>query len=508
MPVSQAGSLNPTALIVPDIYVQIVEPQVALINGVPTDIAGVVGGATWGPKNSPVIVSSMADYAAKFGSLQARKFEAGTLVATAVQQGAQNIRVVRVTDDTDTAANVVLASGVLTIAAKYTGSRGNSISVVQSSGSKAGSAKVTIAMPGTNPEVFDNILPIGGKLSVGIAQALNQGTGSLRGPSQLVVASAGGTEAEGFAVGSVTLSGGTDGWPTTAAHLVGADLGQRTGMYALRGTGVSVACLADVTDMSTFSTQAEFGLSEGIYMVGATAAGDTIEAAIAAKAAAGIDSYALKLMFGDWVYWADPVNQVTRLVSPQGFVLGRLTNLSPENSSLNKQLYSIAGTQRSMSQSVYSTAELGALAQSGIDVICNPCPGGNYFGVRIGHNTSSNPLTHGDNYTRMTNYIAFSLNAAMGKFIGKLQTPTVRAQAKSTISTFLSNMEGQAMIGNVNGGPAFGVQLDDRNNPLSRVALGYMQADVQVTYLSVVEKFLVNLEGSQATTVRTSTTNA
>mgnify|MGYP003344434694 FL=1 len=46
------------------------------------------------------------------------------------------------------------------------------------------------------------------------------------------------------------------------------------------------------------------------------------------------------------------------------------------------------------------------------------------------------------------------------------------------------------------------------NNPLSRVALGYMQADVQVTYLSVVEKFLVNLEGSQATTVRTSTTNA
>ena len=125
MPVSQAGSLNPTALIVPDIYVQIVEPQVALINGVPTDIAGVVGGATWGPKNSPVIVSSMADYAAKFGSLQARKFDAGTLVATAVQQGAQNIRVVRVTDDTDTAANVVLASGVLTIAAKYTGSRGD-----------------------------------------------------------------------------------------------------------------------------------------------------------------------------------------------------------------------------------------------------------------------------------------------------------------------------------------------------------------------------------------------
>jgi len=39
------------------------------------------------------------------------------------------------------------------------------------------------------------------------------------------------------------------------------------------------------------------------------------------------------------------------------------------------------------------------------------------------------------------------------------------------------------------------------------VALGYMQADVKVIYLSVIEKFLVNVEGSQATVIRTSTSN-
>ncbi len=51
-------------------------------------------------------------------------------------------------------------------------------------------------------------------------------------------------------------------------------------------------------------------------------------------------------MFGDWVWWNDPVNAVLRLVSPQGFVAGRLANLSPEQSSLNKPLYSVVGTQK------------------------------------------------------------------------------------------------------------------------------------------------------------------
>ena len=43
MPVVQQGSINTTALIVPDVYVQIVPPQVALLNGVPTNIAAFVG---------------------------------------------------------------------------------------------------------------------------------------------------------------------------------------------------------------------------------------------------------------------------------------------------------------------------------------------------------------------------------------------------------------------------------------------------------------------------------
>src|ERR1700722_4303673 len=105
MPISQLGALNTTALIVPDLYVQIVPPSVTLLNGVPTNILGMVGTATWGPVGSPTIVGKMNDYSNNFGAIQARAYDMGTAVAAAVLQGASNFRCVRVTDGTDTAAS-------------------------------------------------------------------------------------------------------------------------------------------------------------------------------------------------------------------------------------------------------------------------------------------------------------------------------------------------------------------------------------------------------------------
>src|SRR5271168_951041 len=121
MPIVQQGSINTTALLVPDLYVQIVPPQNLLLNGVPTNIVGVVGTASWGPVGQPVIVATMADYARNFGPLLARKYDAGTAVATAVQQGAQNFRVVRATDGSDTAAAFEVPGTTFVFTALYTG---------------------------------------------------------------------------------------------------------------------------------------------------------------------------------------------------------------------------------------------------------------------------------------------------------------------------------------------------------------------------------------------------
>ena len=124
------------------------------------------------------------------------------------------------------------------------------------------------------------------------------------------------------------------------------------------------------------------------------------------------------------------VNNTIRLVSPQGFTVGRLANLSPEQSSLNKQIYGVIGSQRtggpgSGQSTTYSSADLSALLSAGIDLICNPQPGGSYWGVRGGLNTSSNAAINGDNYTRLTNYIAETLAAGMGLYVGQVINSTL-----------------------------------------------------------------------------------
>jgi hypothetical protein len=513
MPIVQQGSINTTALIVPDLYVQIVPPQNLVLNGVPTNVAGVVGSAPWGPANQPTVVATMADYARTFGPVMPRKYDMGTQIATAVQQGASNFRCVRVTDGSDIAATyaVFYAAGAypLELIARYTGSLGNQIGVVLSAGSQAGTWRLTLTLPGLTPEVFDNIAaPSPVAFWTNLANAINLGASALRGPSHLVVASLGsGTATAPANLSGQSLFGGTDGAAgVSAATLVGQDILPRSGLYALRGQGCSLALLADADDPTQYTVQASFALSEGLYVIATGPSGDTIANGIVTKQAAGLDTYGVKLMFGDWLYWNDQVNGTIRLVSPQGFTAGRLANLSPEQSSLNKPLYGVVGSQKSGTPgsgqtTSYSSAELALLLGNGIDVIANPQPGGSYWGVRGGHNSSSNAATNGDNYTRLTNYIASTLAAGMGQFVGQVINATLFQRVRSTQLSFLQNLLGQGILGSTSGALPFSVICDLSNNPASRTMLGYVQSDAQVQYQAINEKFIVNIEGGQTVQV-------
>jgi hypothetical protein len=574
--ITQAGALNTTALIVPDAYVQIVPPAINYFNGLPTNIVGIVGTANWGPVNTPVTIGSMQAYAQQFGAVQARKYDMGTQVATAVQQGAGNFRCVRVTDGTDTAAGIslglagtvvptaggtgnavndvlTLSNGVtvkvatvssgavtsatvqnlgtagvpatgltvvsttgagtgavfslnvtsqVTLTSLYTGTLGNATQITLSAGSSSTAAnptfKLTVAMPGVQ-EVFDNIAGAGTVLWANLANAVNNGVSAIRGPSRLILATAGGA-ATAPVLGTAALSGGADGATTiTAATLVGQDVIPRKGMYVLRTLGCSVAWLADADDSTQWANQVAFAASEFVYVIGTGPAGDTIADALSVKQAAGIDNPWFKLMFGDWIYWQDSANNVLRLVSPQGFVGGLLGNLAPQNSTLNKPLFGVVGTQKTgsgtASNGAYAYAELQQMIGGGLDVIANPCPGGNYFGAQSGHNSSSDATRNTDSYTRMTDYISTSLGAATGVFVGQLQTAQQQLNAKAALNAFFQSLQDAGQIGTASGAPAYKVTLDSTNNPPARVALGYEQADIQVTYLNVVEKFLVNFQG-------------
>jgi hypothetical protein len=450
----------------------------------------------------------MADYANNFGPIVARKYDMATQVATAVQQGAANFRCVRATDGTDTAAQFLVPNTNFLFTALYTGSLGSQISVALTTGSQAGTWRLVVSLPGGPIELFDNIGGTGATFWQNLAAAVNGGLGPQRGPSQIVVANANATGAAPYAFTFTFVTGqpGTDGANVSASNLVGVDQLPRLGMYALRGQGCSIAVLADADNSTQWTTQESFGLSEGIYMILTGPSGDTITNAVATMQSAGLDSYACKLMFGDWLWWNDQVNAILRLVSPQGFVAGRLANLSPEQSSLNKPIYSVVGSQKSGSpgsgqMNTYASADLQALFQAGIDVISNPQPGGYYWGVRCGHNSSSNAAINGDNYTRLTNYIAATLAAGMGQYVGQVVNTTLFQQIRATQLSFLQGMLSQGMLGSTDSNLPFSVICDTSNNPANRTGLGYVQSDAQIQYQAINEKFIVNIEGGQTVTV-------
>ena len=420
----------------------------------------------------------------------------------------------------------------LTLTAKGAGTGGNALTIATnvtgattsgatlSGGTAAGTSyRLTVSIPGQYPEVFDNIGAglSGNALWTALANAINNGTSSQRGPSNIVIASVGAATATPVLT-SVTLASGTDGVATiNSSLLIGYDvLPQRTGMYALRGTGVAQADLCDLSDTTTFSTQVAFGLDIGCYMVATTAAGDTITNAVSELGNAGIDSFTIKVMFGDWVYWNDTYNQVPyRMTSPQGPVMGMLCNLSPQNSTLNRQLQGLVGTQKSITAIQYSSSDLQLLGSSQMDVIANPEPGGAYFACRFGKNASSNPTIFGDEYTKVTYFLAKSILVIGGKFVGQTQTYSERNAAKTALLQFLWFQWFNGIIGypdvpapNASTLPAaaqmpYQVVLDGSNNNQTTVALGYQYAYIKVVYLGIVRYFIIDLEGGASVSIST-----
>lgn len=387
------------------------------------------------------------------------------------------------------------------VTSKYTGSLANSDTVTLAAGSSASTTKVTIARPNLTPEIYDNISGAGAAFWTNLVAAINSGQSGVRGPSAFMVATAGsstGSPTNGVS----TLSGGTDGNTTiTAAVLIGADTGSRTGMYALRGIGPAVVVLAGVTDDTTVTTQIALALTEGLYFMASGAAGEytnltTAATAVASAGFVGPNGYGVKRLLGDWCYFLDTVNGgVPRMVSPQGFAAGILASLLPFESGLNKQIDGLRGTQKSMANQKYSTADLTVIGGAGMDVICNPVPGGNYFGMRFGKNACNNAAINGDNYSRMIPYLEGSFAQVVGQFVGKVITKDQASDAVACATDFLAGLASakpQPWISAPDGSQPYSVQID-----LSRAATGYEILNVKVRLGPILLLFVLNLAAGQ-----------
>jgi hypothetical protein len=106
-----SGTLNIPALATDDAYIQIVSPP-NFVSGVPTDVIGLVGTASWGPVGIPVHLGSGNDAVQQFGAMSVASltdpFDLATDLFLAFGQSASQATLegwaTRVTDGTDTAA--------------------------------------------------------------------------------------------------------------------------------------------------------------------------------------------------------------------------------------------------------------------------------------------------------------------------------------------------------------------------------------------------------------------
>ena len=282
-----------------------------------------------------------------------------------------------------------------------------------------------------------------------------------------------------------TLSGGTDGYN----GVVGTTL--LAGMSALINTNVSLFALIDCSDSTTFSNQVAFAQTNASIAILTGPSGQSVAQAITAIQGAAINSTSFVYLVGDYVSYLDTYNNnIVRLITQQSYYAGLMGNLSPEQDPLNKQVFGLLGTQSSAQNFIYPDAQVILMMESGIDVIAYPSPGGNYFSCQTGK-AGSTDLSINDVYIqRMANYLALSLSKSgvLGAYIGQLQTQSARASARNSISSFLQNLVGTQQI------EAFSVLLDDSNNPIDRVRLGFMTANVSVQLFTAIIVFVINLD--------------
>jgi hypothetical protein len=133
MPTFLDGQLNLAASTVPGVYADIILPQPFLL-GLPTNIEGLVGVASWGPLNAQIPVSKPIDAAINIGPPVIRTYDMSTYVSAASQVGGQvGFTCVRVSDGTDVAATGTLqsaATGTVTFTVNPTAAQTLTINAV------------------------------------------------------------------------------------------------------------------------------------------------------------------------------------------------------------------------------------------------------------------------------------------------------------------------------------------------------------------------------------------
>ncbi len=248
MPTFLDGQANLAALTVPGVYTDIILPTPFLL-GLPTNIEGLVGVASWGPTNSLIPVSKPSDAALAIGPPVIRNSDISSYVSASSQVGGSiGYMCVRVTDGTDTAATVAVQAG----ATNATGTITLNDNTMTTQNFVVNGTTVTF---GTNfivgPNLAATTLNVLTFLQSSADTNINKMTYALQGTSTNIIVCT--SVLSGVAGNAYTLTNGTS---TTHVTVSGATL---TGGAAAGATGMTI--VGKFT--GTLGNQIQFNIQNG-----------------------------------------------------------------------------------------------------------------------------------------------------------------------------------------------------------------------------------------------------
>lgn len=523
-----ANTFVPPVFPTDGVVVGIVPPAPVGAPNISASLSGHVGTANRGKTNTPIYSNNPASAQAGLGSNTLDAHALLTQLLSGYPESANDVSI-RVTDSTDTAAQLPIvdtagppALTLVDLTAIETGDYFNSatyqLDLVQGTLAAGPVLRLQVFPPNGAPaEVWDGIVAYaaaGGAFDpptfkTNTIAAVN-GTAPNTVASAYWIASSGasaGNPATGVRNGVATL--GTNGnTGVTSAMLLGQDVtAGRTGLYALRGLGCAQVAIAGNTDRTLDGALSQFAQTERCIAVTTFAANTSVSSAISAKATASAYLAYVK----DWLYWYDTIAGQKRLIPPVGKVLGLMSSLLPEQYVGNQfEGQGVSGVLGSDKGGLYYTGDAAQLKSNGIMYFTNPAPGGNYWALAHGLNSlgtvSGNNAQNTCNWTRMTNWLANSLQMLGGQFIGRLQSTDAnddtRREARGKINAFMNGLITPNRRINT-----FADVLDNSNNTPQTIGLGLLIGAVTVAYLDAIQNFYIGLQGGSLNVVSLPVTN-
>jgi uncharacterized protein len=394
-----------------------------------------------------------------------------------------------------------------TIQALYSGTLGNSTQVKIQTGSVVGTFTAVVTPPVGLVEIYPNIP--GTNFWAKLAQAVNMGASTIRGPSQCIKLTNVIPAVGAPSTGTYTLANGTDGRAgvNTATMLGSGTAIPPTGLFALANQSppVGIVWMAGVVDVTAIPTLLQFNLYAGTSSLLSVPTGTSTTAAVALIQGAG-GAHPSILGAKDFISFFDTVNNVTRRVPPCCVIAGEWATLGPQQSPGNKQVSLVIGTERNdpiLGSYAYSSSEIGQLEAAGITLITNPIPRGRMFGIRHGQTTSPDPVTAPAEYWRMTMYLARSAASFIGQYVDEEQSQDpndpLRQALKLQSDQFLKRLRDAKQIDRFLTTCAFSAssaaQPGNGINTPASIAAHYLFCLWQVTYLSTVRFLVLSLQG-------------